>query len=119
MQHGHKFLGTSMLAGVLIALMLSGCVERTGGARTVGSTIERQARFDCPGSDLRSADGTPLTNIAGYNLYYGLTSRTYDFIKHLGNETTYAISGLEQGRTYYFTVTAYDAAGRKVATPMR
>ena len=73
-----------------------------------------RARFGCLGSDLRlRADGTPLTDIAGYKIYYGLTSQTYDFIKTVSNQTTYAISGLEPGRTYYFTVTAYDASGNE------
>jgi Fibronectin type III domain len=59
------------------------------------------------------ADGTPLTDLVGYKLYYGLTSRTYDFLKTVGNQTTYAVSGLEPGRTYYFAVTAYDASGHE------
>lgn len=40
------------------------------------------------------ADGTPLTDITGYKIYYGLTSQTYDFTKTVSNQTTYAI--LEQ-----------------------
>jgi hypothetical protein len=54
-----------------------------------------------------------LTDIAGYKIYYGLTSRTYDFIKTVGTQTSYTLSGLEPGRTYYFTVTANDAAGNE------
>jgi hypothetical protein len=54
-----------------------------------------------------------LANLAGYKLYYGQSSRTYDFVKTIGDQTTYAISGLEQGRTYFVTVTAYDASGNE------
>ena len=46
-------------------------------------------------------------------IYYGLTSQTYDFTKTVSNQTSYAISGLERGRTYYFTVTAYNASGNE------
>src|SRR5262245_23873194 len=109
-----SFLGISMLAGMLIALMLSGCTKRLSGIQTPGSTVESagqiQLSWERPTS---KADGTPLTDVAGYKLYYGLTSRTYDFIKTVGNQTKYAISGLEQGRTYYVTVTAYDASGNE------
>jgi hypothetical protein len=114
MQQARKFLGLAMVAGILIALMLSGCVKRTGGVQTVGSTVEQvgQIRLSWERPTTK-ADGTPVTDLAGYKLYYGLTSRTYDFIKTVGNQTTYAISGLEPGRTYYFTVTAYDASGHE------
>jgi hypothetical protein len=54
-----------------------------------------------------------LTDIAGYTLHYGLTSRTYTFLKKIGNQTSYEMSGLEPGRTYFFAVTARDAAGHE------
>jgi hypothetical protein len=109
-----SFRGISMLAGMLIALMLSGCAKRLGGAHAPGATVELvgqlQLSWERPTT---KTDGTFLTDIAGYKLYYGLTGRTYDFIKTVRNHTTYAISGLEQGRTYYVTVTAYDASGNE------
>jgi hypothetical protein len=57
------------------------------------------------------ADGTPLTDVAGFKLYYGPTSGTYAFVKDVGNHTTFALSGLEPGGFHYITVTAYDSAG--------
>ena len=47
-------------------------------------------------------------NIAGYKVYYGYSSRNYPFVCDTGNHTTCAISGLEEGKTYYFAATAYD-----------
>jgi hypothetical protein len=106
-----SFLGISMLAGTLI---LSGCAKRLGGAQAPGATVELagqvQLSWERPTT---KADGTPLTDISGYKIYYGLTSQTYDFTKTVSNQTTYAISGLERGRTYYFAVTAYNASGNE------
>jgi hypothetical protein len=50
-------------------------------------------------------------HLAGYRLYYGLSSQTYAFTIDVGNEVTYVLTGLDQGQTYYFAVIAYDTAG--------
>src|SRR5262249_45280867 len=54
---------------------------------------------------------SPDTNIAGYNVYYGTSSRNYTNEISLGNKTSTTISGLVGGITYYFAATAYDSAG--------
>ena len=54
-----------------------------------------------------NADGTPLTDLAGYKIYYGTSSGVYSVIIDVGNITTYKIDNLSPG-TYYFSVTAYD-----------
>jgi hypothetical protein len=46
--------------------------------------------------------------LAGYMIYYGFASRTYDYVVDVGDQTTFTLSGLEEGHTYYFAVTAYD-----------
>jgi hypothetical protein len=55
-------------------------------------------------------DGTPVTNLAGYRVYWGTASRDYSSVTDVGNTTTYTVAGLST-RTYYFTVTAYDTSG--------
>jgi hypothetical protein len=54
-----------------------------------------------------NADGTPLTDLAGYKIYYGTTSGNYTEVMDVGNVITYKVEGLQPG-TYYFAVTAYD-----------
>jgi Fibronectin type III domain len=113
-QQGRRCLGIAMLAGMGIALMLAGCAKRLSGVHAPGSTVEQAGQMRLAWeSPTTKADGTPLTDLAGYKLYYGLTSRTYDFLKTVGNQTTYALSDLEPGRTYYFAVTVYDASGNE------
>ncbi|AJE02188.1 fibronectin type III domain-containing protein [Geobacter pickeringii] len=56
--------------------------------------------------------GPSTAKIAGYKVYYGTASRTYSKTVKLGLATTCSVTGLASG-TYYFTVTAYDAAGNE------
>ena len=54
-------------------------------------------------------------DVAGYIMYWGTTSRSYSDSVDVGNQNSYTVSGLEDGRTYYFTVTAYDGVGNESA----
>ena len=53
-------------------------------------------------------DGTPLTDLAGYKIYYGTSSGVYTNTIDVGNVLTYQIQSLADGVTYYFNVTAYN-----------
>lgn len=53
----------------------------------------------------------PESDIAGYRVYYGTTSRTYTTVVNVGNYTSCLISGLRTNRTYYFACTAYNTSG--------
>jgi hypothetical protein len=55
-----------------------------------------------------SWDPNAEIDIAGYKIYVGLESRRYDAVIDAGNNTSCVVSGLEQGRTYYFAATAYN-----------
>lgn len=54
-----------------------------------------------------NSDGTPLTDLIGYKIYYGTSSKNYTIMIDVGNVTTYAINNLSSG-TYFFAVTAYN-----------
>ena len=60
-------------------------------------------------------DGTDLTDLAGYMIYYGTTSGSYIYYADIGNEISYQIKDLEEGLTYYFAVAAYDTSGNESA----
>ena len=57
------------------------------------------------------------SDVAGYRVYYGTSSRSYTQVKGAGlvagNVTSMTVSGLQSGKTYYFAVTAFDAAGNE------
>jgi len=53
-------------------------------------------------------DANTEPDLAGYMIYYGFATRSYDYVVDVGDQTTFTLSGLEDGYTYYFAVTAYD-----------
>ena len=58
-------------------------------------------------------DANTEPDLAGYKIHYGHASWDYPFSVDVGNQTAYTLSDLEQGRTYYFAVTAYDIYGNE------
>jgi sulfur relay (sulfurtransferase) complex TusBCD TusD component (DsrE family) len=52
----------------------------------------------------------PATGVAGYIVHYGTTSGQHPTATDVGNVTTATIPGLQNGVTYYFVVTDYNAA---------
>ncbi len=92
-------------------------MEEGGGGNDAG-TSARQAvtavagtvtlAWDAPTTN---TDGTPLTDLAGYKIYYGPTSGSYTNTLDVGNVTTSVVNNLTDGLTYYFTVSAYNSAG--------
>lgn len=61
-----------------------------------------------------NVDGTELTDLAGFKIYYGKASGAYSEVTDINNPDTteYTIEGLAEG-TYYFAATAYDIMGNE------
>ncbi len=53
-------------------------------------------------------DANSESDLAGYILYYGTTSGIYTANIDVGNITQHTLTGLQNGATYYFAVTAYN-----------
>ena len=49
--------------------------------------------------------------VVGYNLYYGGKSGNYTNTLSAGNATNKTVSGLVEGKTYYFAATTYNSSG--------
>lgn len=61
------------------------------------------------------ADGSPLTNISGYRIYYSRNSTQLNQVVNVaGGLTSYQVENLESG-TWYFAVSAKDGAGLESA----
>jgi len=53
----------------------------------------------------------PEEDIAGYIVHWGTSAEVRDRQHAVGDVTSTTIGGLEQGQTYYFSLTAHDTAG--------
>lgn len=54
---------------------------------------------------------SPDPTVFGYRIYYGTVSSTYNNSATVGNATNATIINLEEGTTYYFAATSYNAVG--------
>ena len=55
-------------------------------------------------------DANSESDLAGYKIYYGTSSKSYSASVDVGNVTTYTVTGLTEGQTYYIAVTAYNTS---------
>jgi hypothetical protein len=53
------------------------------------------------------------TDVTGYMIHYGTVSGAYSQAIDVGKTTSYTVSNLSDGKTYYFAATAYNSAGQK------
>ena len=67
--------------------------------------------WDAPTSN---ADGTPLTDLAGYKIYVSKVPGVYADPIDVGNVLTKTLTNFCEG-TYYFVATAYDTSGNESA----
>ena len=111
-------LGSPLTIAFVAASWLSlfGCGQ--GGEEGVPGTSvgtgpgTASVSWDAPDTN---EDGTPLTQLSGYRVYYGTTSpldKSTSLSIDVGNITSFTVSGLDAG-TYYFAATAYDASGNE------
>jgi len=58
-------------------------------------------------------DANTEPELAGYRIYWGVSSREYSNSVDIGNTTQHTFTGLTKGTTYYAAVTAYDASNNE------
>lgn len=57
-------------------------------------------------------------DLTGYKVYVGTASGTYSFPGSafvIGKVSSYTVSNLPMGQTYFFAISAYDSAGNESA----
>ena len=59
-----------------------------------------------------NADGTPVSDLAGYKVYCGTQPGQYSQVVNVGGFTSAEVGGFASG-TYYLSVTAYDIYGNE------
>jgi len=86
-------------------MITGGCGDGGSGGGTENTTLS----WDTP---TNNTDGTELTDLAGYKVYYGTSSGVYDNVIDVADVTTYTLTDIAPA-TYYFAVTAYDELGNE------
>jgi hypothetical protein len=92
---------TRVLVGILFLALLHNPVQALSLTLPASYTVNL------------SWDASPSTDVVGYDVYYGTASGVYTNNILVGNVTSYTISGLSAGVTYYITVAALDVNGQE------
>ncbi len=82
----------------------------------IASAISFVLLLNIPGytDDVNASwDPNSESDLAGYRIYYGTQSGSYNTNVDAGNATSVEIKGLQTNTTYYFAATAYDVAGNE------
>jgi hypothetical protein len=69
--------------------------------------------YGADGSATLSWKGSPAADVVGYKVYCGEESRVYGQGIPVGNSNSFTMTGLDEGKIYYFALTAVDAAGNE------
>ncbi len=90
----------------------------SGGSGSTGSTAPVTATAALSWvAPTQNSDGSQLTNLAGYNIYYGTDPSALTQTIQVTNAAAlgYTVTGLATHTTWYFTVTSYTSAGEESA----
>jgi hypothetical protein len=92
------------------------CAGPGGTVMTLKDVVVRAARLSWT-PPTEAVDGSPLSGLAGYKVYYGFGSRDYAVAIDVPDPSAehYLVDGLGEGQTYFFAVTAVDVDGRESA----
>ena len=89
-----------IISAMLIVLMFTG----------VCYPIDKTMMWQAPTTN---EDGSPLTDLAGYQVYSGMASGQYGAPIDVKNVTSYKFTFPDDGKRHYAVVTAYDTSGNE------
>lgn len=116
-----KWIKSTFGAIILVAVfaLLTGCGGGTTGVSSIGGggggggvATSLSAVFTWA-PVTTNVDGSPLTDLGGYKVYYGTESGIFPNSIDVGNNISCIIDNLTPGNTYYLAVTSYDTAGNE------
>lgn len=101
-----------------LLVVIAGCGSNAGSSAGTsmvtipepGAPNSATLTWDTP---LLNADGSALTDLAGYKVYYGTQPGNYTNTKDVGNSNTAVLNNLTTGTTYFIAITAYDINGNE------
>ncbi|MGL5831408.1 MAG: fibronectin type III domain-containing protein [Candidatus Altimarinota bacterium] len=119
-----------LILGLLISLSTTGLSTAIAQELIPETVAQADSAFPSDVENLKAtaADGkivlswdtaTDNVGVTGYKIFYGTNSVTDDNASYtegpvdVGNVISYEVDGLTNGTTYFFAITAYDAAGNE------
>lgn len=116
MIHRIRLMGSragSHAVAVAVSLLVTACGGGSGGGSsgTSGNVGTASISWTPPTTN---TDGTALSDLAGYNIYYGTVSGSYPNKVVVNNPglSSHLIENLASG-TYFFVIRAYDFFGNE------
>lgn len=106
----------ALMLALFIPLMAQGCGGGGGGSDS--GTVSATVTWTAPAAN---TDGSPLTDLAGFKIYYWATGNEANpSVKTAAATATQdVVTGLNQNTTYYFEVAAYDTSFNESARSNR
>ena len=98
-----RFTGISRLMNVMNGILMAFLFQSTGEVR--GQTAQGSYAVKL------AWNASVSTDVTGYCIHYGTASGRYASSIVVGNLTSGTVSGLADGDTYYFAISAVNAAG--------
>lgn len=113
--------GGSGTAATSSAASTTATASTTAAASATAATADAASNLPTPSTNAvtinwmpptENTDGTPLTDLSGYDIYYGTSSGNYTQTITVSNPgiATYVVDNLSPG-TYYFSVAAVGSDG--------
>jgi hypothetical protein len=132
MQNSRRLFALSPWLALTATLTLAGCggdgtsSDSTANIQSVAAQTPTSAPLPTPGTSnvtlswmapTENTNGSALTDLGGYKIYYGTSPKQLDQLVALSNPglQTYVIDGLAVGVMYYFAVTATATDGTESA----
>lgn len=109
-----------LAAAFLIAIVLAAGLGAALVVFVFGDDPGRETMSDQKSSTSLTASGSKITlgwdasssaSVDGYTIHYGSSSGNYSETIFVGNQTSYTLTGLEAGRTYYIAITSRASGG--------
>jgi Bacterial TSP3 repeat len=97
------------LGAIALWFLIAGLIAGLGAA-SIAEGANLTLAWD---PSANNVDGSPLTDLAGYRIYYGTSSRSYTTIRNVGLVTAASVTNIPSGPACFFAVTAYDTAGNE------
>jgi len=112
--------GSRVVSGSETVGPIYGSTAFTLSCEGAGATVVETVRIDVLGQITmqwdppeRNVDGSALTDLAGFDLYYGSASGAYEASEHIGDASATSLTVTLPSGTYFFALTATDRDGNE------